>query len=108
MLSDIKGLDSYFQAYGELLGVRATKALTPLHVPGKDPEVPGMELINQHVVRTRASTLLGGQRDLISGAVKALRRQKAAILACKMGTGKSLMGSATCHLHAGGGTRPYR
>ncbi len=106
MLSECKDLDAYFQRYGELLGARATKALDPLHVPGRDPEVDGIEIINQHVIKTRQSVLFGAQRDTLSGLVKALNRQKAVWLAAEMGTGKSLMGGAAAHIHAKG--KPYR
>ncbi len=106
MLSECKDLDAYFQQYGELLGARATKALDPLHVPGKDPEVDGVEIINQHIIKTRQSVLFGAQRDTISGMVKAMNRQKAVILAAEMGTGKSLMGAAAAHVHARG--KAYR
>ncbi len=106
MLSECKDLDSYFQSYGDLLGARATKALAPLHIPGKDPDVAGIDEINEHVKRTRNSVLFGAQRDTLCGMVKAMRRQKAVILAAEMGTGKSLMGCAAAHVHAAG--NPYR
>ncbi len=112
MLSNCKDLDTYFSRYGELLGERASKALAPLHVPGRDPDVPGVDAVNDHVKLARRSVLFGAQRDVLSGTVKSLRRQKSIFLACECGTGKSLLGSAAAQVarfvKEGSGTRPYR
>lgn len=108
MLSECKDLDGYFQQYGDVLGNRAMAALQPLHMPGKDKDVPGIEEVHAHVHKTRPGSpgIFGRQRDTISGKTKALRRQKGVFLAAKPGTGKSLMGAATAHVHAGG--KAYR
>src|SRR5438132_1265403 len=95
-----------FPAVWRRHGVRATQALAPLHSPGRDPDVPGIEAIEDHLKIARKSRLFGRQRDTISGTVKALNRQKSVFLAAKPGTGKSLMGCAVGHLHARG--KPYR
>jgi hypothetical protein len=106
MLKDCKSLDQYFASYGGILGARANDALAPLHLPSRDPMLPGVELINEHVKLARNSVLFGAQKDVICGIVKALRRQKSVLLAAECGTGKSLMGCAAAHVHADG--RSYR
>lgn len=106
MLKDCKTLSDYFDRYGEILGARANDALAPLHLPSRDPILPGVDLIDEHVKLARNSVLFGAQKDVLCGIVKALHRQKTVILAAECGTGKSLMGCASAHVHAAG--RPYR
>jgi hypothetical protein len=94
--NEIKTLEDYLLAYGPLLGTQAERSLEPLHVPGQHP-LPVLDLI-------RAP--FEAQRHVIEAARQALLRQKSILLVGEMGTGKTLMGLATIHAHAGG--RPYR
>ncbi len=106
MLADCKTLDDYFREYGDVLGARASQALAPLHVPARDPVLPGVAAIDAHVHVARNSQLFDAQRHVLCGIVKAWGRQKSVFLNAECGTGKSLMGAAACHVAAGG--RPYR
>ena len=89
-------LDSYMLKNGALLGRRAERSLDPLHVPGRDP-LPHLDLLREP---------FEAQAHVIAATAKALKRQKTAMMVAAIGSGKSLMGSASIHLHANG--RPYR
>ena len=93
---EIHSLDEYMLEYGPLLGKQAERSLDPLHVPGRDP-LPTLTLLRDP---------FEAQRHVIEAARKALTRQKSILLVGEMGTGKTIMGMATIHAHAGG--RPYR
>ena len=93
---EIQTLDEYMLEYGPLLGKQAERSLDPLHVPGRDP-LPTLTLLRDP---------FEAQRHVIEAARKALTRQKSILLVGEMGTGKTLMGMATIHAHAG--SRPYR
>jgi len=92
----IKTLEEYLVEYGSLLGKQAERSLDPLHVPGRDP------LSDLALLRPPFEA----QAHVIEAVRKSLRRQKSTLLVGEMGTGKSLMGMAAVHAHAGG--RPYR
>lgn len=92
----IKSLDDYLTTFGPLLGKQAERSLAPLHVPGRDAVVP------QDLLRSPFEA----QSHVIEAARKALRRQKSIVIVGEMGTGKTIMGLAAIHAHAGG--RPYR
>lgn len=92
----IKNLGEYLVTYGPLLGKQAERSLEPLHVPGRDP-LPALDLMRPP---------FEAQSHVIEAARKALQRQKSVLLIGEMGTGKTIMGLATIHAHAGG--RPYR
>ena len=79
-----------------MLGKQAERSLQPLHVPGRDP-TPTLDLLRDP---------FEAQSHLIEAVRKVLHRQKAILLVGEMGTGKTLMGMAAVHAHAGG--RPYR
>lgn len=89
-------LEEYLLAHGPLLGKQAERSLNPLHVPGRQP-LPTLDLLR---------TPIEAQAHVIEAARRALRRQKSILLVGEMGTGKTLMGIAAVHAHAGG--RPYR
>jgi hypothetical protein len=93
---EVQTLDEYLLTHGPMLGKQAERSLEPLHVPGRDP-LPGLDLLRDP---------FEAQSHVIEAARKALRRQKALLLVGEMGTGKTLMGLAATHAHAGG--RPYR
>src|SRR5687767_10878988 len=90
-------LDEYLSKYGELLGKQAQDLLNPLHVPGRDP-VPDFK---QYLRKP-----LPAQGQVITGAVKALRRTNSIFKVGEQGSGKTLMAAITFHELAAG--RPYR
>ncbi len=92
----IKTLEEYLVEYGSLLGQQAERSLEPLHVPGRDT-LPPLDLLRPP---------FEAQAHVIEAIRKSLQRQKSTLLVGEMGTGKSLMGMAAIHAHAGG--RPYR
>ena len=93
---EIQDLDEYMLKYGSLLGKQAEQSLEPLHVPGRDA-LPNLDLLRDP---------FEAQLHVIEAARKALSRQKAILLVGEMGTGKTIMGLAAIHAHAG--SRPYR
>lgn len=97
-MHDVTSLDQYLTKYGTLLGQQAQRNLNPLHDPTKEPNHPLIKTLNRKPYRQQAA--------VITGSVKALRRQKAIFIIGSCGSGKSLMGEATVHCHAEG--RPYR
>lgn len=106
-LSECNGLDDYLQAYGACLGARATKSLAPLHNPTKDTVDPMLKVVDDHVHKKRNSRVFKAQAHFITGIVKAWDRPcKSVFVGARQGTGKSLMGSAACHIAAKG--KPYR
>jgi hypothetical protein len=92
----IKTLEDYLMTYGPLLGKQAERSLEPLHVPHRD-RLPTLNLLRSP---------FEAQSHVIEAARKALVRQKSVLLVGEMGTGKTIMGMAAIHTHAGG--RPYR
>jgi hypothetical protein len=92
----IENLDQYMLAYGSILGKQAERALTPLHVPVRDP-LPTLDILREP---------FAAQSHVIEATRKALDRQKALLLVGEMGVGKTLIGMAAIHAHAAG--RPYR
>ena len=93
---EIKTLEEYLLAYGQLLGKQAERSLEPLHIPGQN-SVATLNLLRPP---------FEAQAHVIEAARKALNRQKSVLLVGEMGTGKSLMGMSAIHAYAGG--RPYR
>jgi hypothetical protein len=95
-LATIQSLDQYLTTYGALLGQQAERSLKPLHVPGQQP-LPPLDL---------GRAPFEAQRHVIEAARRALRHQKSLLVVGEMGTGKTLMGMAAIHAHAG--EQPYR
>jgi len=93
---EINNLDQYMLAYGSLLGQQAERSLNPLHIPSRD-RLPDLDLLREP---------FEAQGHVIEATRKTLRRQKAVLLIGEMGTGKTLMGMAAVHAHAG--SQPYR
>lgn len=91
-------LDDYLLTYGNHLAKQAQERTNPLHVPGRDDPLPGLN----HLVRQ----MYPAQAHASSAVVKALRRQKCVFLCGEIGSGKTLMGVAAVHEHAAG--KPYR
>jgi hypothetical protein len=91
-----KTLQEYLDRYGSLVADRARQAFEPLHVPATDAVVT-LDL---------KRPMLPAQAHVVTAAVKTLDRQKAVLLCCECGTGKSQMGVCTAHAHAAG--NPYR
>jgi hypothetical protein len=94
---EIQTLDQYLVNYGPILGKQAERSLDPLHVPGRDSLPNGSDLLR---------TPFGAQSHVIEATRKALRKQKSILVVGEMGTGKTLMGMAGVHAHAG--AMPYR
>jgi len=92
-----KTLDEYFERYGSLLGQQAIKAMKPLHIPNGNQEAIGL-----------MRELFDAQRHVVSGGVKALKRQKSLMIVAEMGTGKTIMAMATIHAHAQPKGKQYR
>jgi hypothetical protein len=89
-------LKEYLDRYGALVADRARQAFEPLHVPTSDAVVT-LDL---------KRPMLPAQAHVVTAAKKTLDRQKAVLLCCECGTGKSQMGVCTAHAHAAG--KPYR
>lgn len=89
-------LNDYFCTYGKLLQQNAQASMLPLHVPGRDAP-PEIESLRKPFEK---------QRDVISGAVKALKDHRGLFICGSMGTGKTIMGQLSVHTHANG--KPYR
>ena len=95
-LHEIESIEEYIVAFAGELGSRATEILSPLHVPGKSP-IPTMDL---------AKTLFEAQAHAVSAVVRMLDSRGSGFLCGQMGCGKTCMGLASVHTHAGG--KPYR
>lgn len=91
-----RSLDDYLTRFGPFLAQQAEQALTPLHRPDRE-SIPKLSLSRRP---------FDPQAHVIVAANKALARQKAILIVGEMGTGKTLMGMATVHVHSNG--RPYR
>jgi len=89
-------LQEYLDQYGPLVADRARRAFEPLHVPAADAVVT-LDL---------KRPMLPAQTHVVTAGVKTLQRQKALVLCCECGTGKTQMGACTVHAHAAG--KPYR
>lgn len=92
----IKTLEDYLLKYGNILGQQAEQSLAPLHVPSRD-RLPAWDLLR---------TPFPAQGHVVSATIKALNRQKAALVVAEMGTGKTLIAMAAVHTRAAG--KPYR
>lgn len=82
-------LQDFVAANASALRDRAAAVLRPLHVPDRDPDDPSLA--------TLLRPPLGPQADLVTAALKALRRQRDVTLATEMGTGKTFCALAVCH-----------
>lgn len=91
-------LDDYLTKYGAILGRQAHEALVPLHDPSNDPVHPALDGLKRKP--------MDAQAHVITAGVKAMRCQRALLVVGEMGTGKTIMGQAIHHAHAGG--RAYR
>ncbi|MBY0513155.1 MAG: DEAD/DEAH box helicase family protein, partial [Gemmataceae bacterium] len=98
MKSDITTLDQYLTAYGSALGAQAQRNLDPLHDPARDKNHPLLKKLLRKPYPAQAV--------VITGAAKALQRQKSLFLIAECGAGKTLQGMGIVHCHAGG--KPYR
>lgn len=96
MLKEVGTLENYLGRYGALLGQAAREKLNPLHIPARDVA---------HVANLLRSPF-DPQAHCIAAGVKLFRDASALLMVGECGTGKTLMGQAMAHTHAGG--RPYR
>jgi SNF2 family DNA or RNA helicase len=92
-------LDEYLTLYGPLLAKNAQ--LAPRHNPESD-KLPSFD-------RYKRKPFVA-QAHQIAGQVNNLRDNQAAIMCCKMGTGKTFMAIVIADMHCrrGGGNKPYR
>lgn len=96
-ISSIASIGEYVQSFSLGLAAKVASQCQPLHNPESEPSHPLLSGI-----KTKPFTK---QADAVTACVKSLRENKLAILACMMGTGKSMMGISTVHCHAQG--KPY-
>lgn len=97
-------LTEFFEEYGPELAQRAEEKLDPLHIPGRDPisfvwdkKFPKGEFLRKPYEP---------QAHVIEAAKKALLHEAMVWIIGEMGTGKTMMGMCTAHVHAKG--KPYR
>ncbi len=93
MLSDCHDLSSYLSNYGPVLGLRATASFNPLHVPGRDPTLPGIIDLKRKPFQAQAA--------IISAITATWKRQKTCWLVGECGVGKTTVGAAITHLAGG-------
>lgn len=97
MILAVKTLEEYMAQYGSVLGEQISRAVKPLHTPGKD----------SLFVCDANRKAFEGQSHLISGSVKAMNLgMKSGIVCGECGTGKTFMSMMIAHTHANG--KPYR
>ena len=96
-ISSIGTIGEYVQSFSLGLAAKVASQCAPLHDPEKQPHHP--------IIAKLATKPFPRQSDLITACVKSLSKNKLAILACRMGTGKTLGSIATVHCHAEG--KPY-
>ena len=98
-------IDEYFIRHGASHVEKSRATLKPMHTPGDDPPAPCPELLRRP---------FEPQAHVIAAAVKMLDATKRGLLACEVGTGKTIMGMGTVHEHAaraarkGGSNGKYR
>lgn len=90
-------LTQFINANKSELAAKVRQLMSPLHDPSVDALHPGLKGLLRKPK--------GPQGHAITGAVKALGRQKDVEWCWEMGTGKSFCSIATAHLHADG--KPY-
>lgn len=93
LLRHIDTMDGYLQAFGPILGKKAIDSLTPLHVKGRDP-------LPNFIDVPRGRTPFDCQGHTIAAGVKMLDAMGSGFLCGEMGTGKTLIGMLTFHMHA--------
>ena len=91
-LSSIGTIEQYVQAFSGDLADKVRQQSEPLHTPTKDNQAIGLS--------DMTTKLFDKQADLVTACVKSLQKNRLAILACQMGTGKTPQGIATVHCHA--------
>ena len=97
MLSECIKTDDYLTKYAPYLGAKSVETDKPLYTPGVDESLDFSSLY-------RAPK--PAQANAVNALVRAWELQRALILCGEMGTGKTWMGAAACHMHAAG--KPYR
>ena len=90
-ISEVDSMDSYLKNYGAILGKKAIHALAPLHVPGRDQLPEFDECLREP---------FPAQQHVIAAAVKMLDKVQNGFIVGEMGTGKTLLGMLSVHLHA--------
>src|SRR5208337_2158673 len=87
----ISSMDGYLRSYGAILGRKAIHALTPLHVPDRDP-LPSFEYYLREP--------FPAQQHVCAAAVKMMDSRGSGFIVGEMGTGKSLIGAVAVDMHA--------
>ena len=85
-------IDSYVKTFSNSLADKVSSQSLPLHDPAKQPR---HERLMDIAVKP-----FDKQADTITACVKSLDESGLGILACQMGTGKSMMSISTVHCHA--------
>ena len=104
-IREIDSMDGYLRNYGAILGKKAIHALAPLHVPNRDPLPDFSDCMREP---------FPAQQHVIAAAVKMLDEVRSGFIVGEMGTGKTVLGMLSVHLHAsrsrsqGGSNGKYR
>ena len=88
-IHQITGIDDYLRSYGKPLGKKAITALTPLHVPGRDP-LPDFNLLME---------LFPAQQHVVAAAIKMFNARGSGFLCGECGVGKTKIGMAAAFMH---------
>ena len=84
-IHQITGIDDYLRSYGKPLGKKAITALTPLHVPGRDPLPDFSDLLME---------LFPAQQHVVAAAIKMFNARGSGFLCGECGVGKTKIGMA--------------
>jgi len=90
-IHQITGIDDYLRSYGKPLGKKAITALTPLHVPGRDPLPDFSDLLME---------LFPAQQHVVAAAIKMFNARGSGFLCGECGVGKTKIGMAAVYEHA--------
>src|SRR4051812_14463287 len=88
---EITSMDDYLHNYGRILGRKAIKALSPLHVPGRDPLPDFDDLLREP---------FPCQQHVAAAAIKMMDNSGSGFIVGEMGTGKTLVSMIAVHKHA--------
>lgn len=102
ILDKIKGTDDYLRAFGKMLGAKAARALSPMHVPGVTP-LPSFDDIE----KWNANRLpFWAQAHVIAACRRMMDAYGGGFIVGEMGTGKTIVSILAVHKHAQARARP--
>src|SRR5215217_6992415 len=90
-IREIDSMDGYLRNYGKILGRKAIHALTPLHVPNRDP-LPSFDDMLREPFEP--------QKHMVAAAIRMMDRVGSGFVVGEMGTGKTLLGMVSVFKHA--------